>query len=235
MAIWLLFLANSVLSKLPDPDLGVYYKAETVDAFLTEIKAQNSSVVTLTETGDFKYIILNTKAYPNNTLPTTVFVGSMHGGFPFTTYSVLYYLDKLVNGYNKDTKEGRDIKYIVDTTQFIFIPIANYLAYSETERLYNSSKSFTAIYTGLEGTDWNCTENEFAGINPDYNFPIGFVKGDNKCSDSGYTGDSSLTSEITKFLNKITTDFSPNVIFSFQQESKSGHIVYSNNSKFSYN
>lgn len=220
MAIWLLFIANSVLSKLPDPDFDAYYKADTVDAFLSSIKAEYPSVVTLSENGDYKHITLNYNAYPEHKLPTTVFVGSMYGGFPFTTYAVLYYLDKFVNEYYKN----EDIQYIANTTRLIFIPIANYEAYRKTEELYSTNNTFIAIWTGLEGNDWNCTDNLYAGINPDSNFPFNFVKGDNKCAQNGYSGDSSLESDITSHLYNVTTNFSPNVIFNFYTDG--GYIYY---------
>lgn len=221
MAIWLISLATSVLGTLPNPDLGVYYTLDTVNSFIDSIASQNSSVTTVAVADNgLKYIRLNTDQYPNNILPKVLFIGSIHGGFPQTTYTVLYYLDVLVNEYSTDDA----VKYVVDTTEFIFLPVANKEAYEKVQELYSNSNSFTTIWTGLEGTDWNCTSNDYAGINPDKNFPTSFSVGSDKCTADGFTGDEALSSTTSQQISDMIESLKPDVVFNF--DNQGGKIFY---------
>jgi hypothetical protein len=201
-------------AKLTQHNLGAFMDSSSIFQYLSDAAAQNSSILTYQDQTHPKYVVMNhnseNKDYQKNLI---LFIGSLHGGSPLSSYTVMSYLDQFLNDHDTNPI----ISSILEKNKIIFMPIANYPAYKYVEENYANSSKFIDVQSDLS-TVAECNIST-SGIDPDRNFPSGFKQESEKCDQEGYTGDDSLTSTISKKISELLDHPLP-LVFLFNKEGR---------------
>jgi hypothetical protein len=197
------------------PDPGTVYSYKNVTDYLSEMSTlYKDKVIYKNSTSIQTFSINSSSSYKKAKI---LFVSSIHGGFPLSTSLSLTLINNFLESSSKDTQD------ILNTTQLVFIPVANPVAYLLFEELIKNGEEPLPIFTGLEGQYWNCS-SIFAGIDPDLNFDASFEMVGERCDEIGYSGESSQASEITSFISEQYFSDPPDLTFLFDHEGSS--ILY---------
>ena len=204
MVASLIILLQISLSSALTPNLEALYNYSSITSYLSEMSNRYPGKVVYSNSSEIQSFTITTPS--NYKKAKVLFVASLHSGFPLSTSLTM----TLINYFLTNT--SAEVEFILNSTNLIFIPVANPRAYVFLEKLVEAGEEPIPIWSGLEGQDWNCSL-EVSGIDPDLNFDAGFEVLGERCSEEPYSGASPLESNISKHISSFYTSDPPVLTF----------------------